>query len=377
MKKIERNKDVIYGNEDLEHIYTFKDFPVFMGCTDKPESEDIKADMSWYISKGSGMIQLNPLLPLDVVYVDEHGSGTVGKSWDDHHQAFAEFVCKHNVNKVLEIGGLHGILSKKSQAIKDIDWTIIEPNPIVSADIDAKIIQGFFDENFTSDDKYDTVIHSHVLEHVYDPAKFMDHISSFIESGLLIFSVPNMDKMMEKKYTNCVNFEHTVLLGEVYIKFLLEMYGFEIVEKEYYKEDHSIFYCAKRTHSEADVVGPPISSYIDNSKSFNAYIEHHIEDVKEINKTINNTDVPIYLFGAHVFSQYLIAFGLDTTNIVCLLDNDASKVGKRLYGTGLTSYIPSSLKDVPEAIVILRAGVYNDEIKTDIINNINPNVKFI
>jgi hypothetical protein len=79
--------------------------------------EDILSDMSWKISKESGAIQLNPLLPLDVVYNSEHGSGTVGKAWDEHHQAFADFVNKFKTN-ILEIGGLHGILAQKCLQIK-------------------------------------------------------------------------------------------------------------------------------------------------------------------------------------------------------------------------------------------------------------------
>ena len=88
-------------------------------------------------------------------------------------------------------------------------------------------------------------------------------------------------------------------------------------------------------------------------------------------------DIPVYLFGAHVFSQYLISFGLDTSKIICLLDNDRRKIGKRLYGTDLISMHPSILTDIKEAIVILRAGTHNEEIKKDILENINSNIKFI
>ena len=33
IKAIIRDKDVIYGNKDLETLYEFKKFPVFMGVT--------------------------------------------------------------------------------------------------------------------------------------------------------------------------------------------------------------------------------------------------------------------------------------------------------------------------------------------------------
>ena len=37
---------------------------------------------------------------------------------------------------------------------------------------------------------------------------------------------------------------------------------------------------------------------------------------------------------------------------------------------------PKIIKDVETPIVILKAGVYNEEIKKDIIENINPNTEF-
>ena len=42
MNYINRNKDVILGNNDLEDLYTFNDFPVFMGCVDTPPDKDLK-----------------------------------------------------------------------------------------------------------------------------------------------------------------------------------------------------------------------------------------------------------------------------------------------------------------------------------------------
>ena len=62
VKTIERNKDIINEFEDLEYLYKFKKFPLFMGCTNKSTEEDILVDMQWQISKNSGIIQLNSIL---------------------------------------------------------------------------------------------------------------------------------------------------------------------------------------------------------------------------------------------------------------------------------------------------------------------------
>ena len=48
---INRNYDMAYENNDLELLYTYKKFPVFMGCTNIPIDNDQFHDMNWYISK--------------------------------------------------------------------------------------------------------------------------------------------------------------------------------------------------------------------------------------------------------------------------------------------------------------------------------------
>ena len=58
IETIERTRCAVNGAADLEHLYTFRDFPVFMGCVDGPAEEDLTADMVWGIGRSSGMIQL-------------------------------------------------------------------------------------------------------------------------------------------------------------------------------------------------------------------------------------------------------------------------------------------------------------------------------
>jgi hypothetical protein len=72
----------------------------------------------------------------------------------------------------------------------------------------------------------------------------------------------------------------------------------------------------------------------------------------------------------------LIAFGLDTRRIICLLDNDPRKQGKRLYGTDLAVQSPEVLRGEDTPIVILKAGVYNQEIQNAILQQINGHTLF-
>ena len=375
---INRNYDMVYENNDLELLYTYKKFPVFMGCTNIPIDNDQFHDMNWYISKSSGTIQLNPLLPLNIVYQLSHYSGTIGKLWDEHHSKFAEFILKFSPENVLEIGGLHGTLAKKCKSFVDIDWTIIDPNASsMLSEYNINAIKGFFDENFVPDKNYKMIVHSHLLEHVYDINKFLKNIQNILKqsSGKMIFSIPNMEVMLKRNYTNCLNFEHTYYLSEDLTEYYLNKYNFKVIEKEYFKDDHSIFYYVE---SNKEIVIPKnINFYEKNKQLFLTYINANLEEIKKINNYISNHNGNIYLFGGHVFSQCLISYGLNTKNIKCILDNDINKQKHRLYGTDLIVESPKILKDDMNPLVILKAGVYNNEIKNDILNNINKNTVII
>jgi hypothetical protein len=377
MHLIERNRCAISGNDDLLPLNDFPLFPVFMGCVDQPEALDLKEDMVWVISQSSGLIQLKNLLPLDVLYPESHGSGAVGSIWKKHHKAFADFLHKSLPSAVLEIGGAHGILAMEYDRLSDVSWTILEPNPTPVDGCNARIIKGFFDENFKYSDCFDTVVHSHVFEHIYNPDDFMQHLSSFMSVGKrLVFSIPNMQEMLERKYNNCINFEHTFFLTEPYVEYLLARHGFKLQAKEYFMRDHSIFYCAVRDN-DVKKLSLPQDLFKKNKKLYSDYTTYYHELIANLNLRLHQTTQPVYLFGAHVFAQYLIQMGLETKNIVNILDNDPSKQGKRLYGTHLIVDSPKVLRDLIAPAVILKAGVYNAEIKKDILENINSNVVFL
>ena len=363
----------------MEDLGGLKNFPIYMGCVNHSQDDDIYADMLWHISPNNGLLQLKELIPLEILYPENH-SGAVGSIWMEHHKAFAEFIKHYHPKSVLEIGGAHGLLSKLyMDNSKEVDWTIIEPNPIPSEDIKAKFIKGFFDDKFVMEEKVDAVVHSHVFEHVYNPNTFIEHISNFLDDGQhLLFTLPNMREMLTRKYTNCINFEHTIFLTEPYIEFLLSKHGFKILEREYYLDDHSIFYaCVRDTNISPISIQP--EQYEQNKKIYLDFVDYHYDLIKDINNKISELDInqKVFLFGAHVFAQYLIAFGLNTSNIECLLDNDLNKQGKRLYGTNLQVASPKILVDTLNPVVILKAGAYNNEIKKDILDNINKSTIFI
>jgi 2-polyprenyl-3-methyl-5-hydroxy-6-metoxy-1,4-benzoquinol methylase len=373
MEIINREKCVITDSNDLEFLYSHKKHPGFIGCTTQDFSLDVFMDMDWYISKTSGVVQLKNLLPLDIVYFDSHGAGKTGKVWNNHHISFCKFLEKFSPKSVFEIGGASGILNSKYSS--RIPWTIVEINPNPISECTAKFIKSVFDEKFEYNGEYDVIVHSHLFEHVYDPVNFIKKMSSMLsEDKKMIFSIPNMNMILDRKYSNCLNFEHTFFLIEPYIDYLLSMNGFEILEKEYFMEDHSIFYSTVKSSSIL-VKDIDVNLYYKNKEKYLNYVDHYKKLVFNINSNIKDKS-NVYLFGAHIFSQNLLSFGLDSSNIRFILDNDINKQNKRLYGSKLFVKSPLILKDINNPIIILNAGVYNQEIKNDILD-INNSAIFV
>jgi hypothetical protein len=369
MKYIIRNYSVITGNKNLEHLYTFKDFPVFIGATDQDIKKDLIADLSISICKESGIIQLDKILPPEVVYSGYH-SEALGSIWDRHHKEFLEFLKKYNLKNVLEIGGGNGRMALDYIKGKtDIRWSIVEPNPVNIDNDQIEYIPVLFDDKFTFDKKIDAIVHSHAFEHMYFPKAFLEKVTSLLKANQYhIFTLPNLFAYLDNKFTNVLNFEHTIFITEYFIDYLLSNNGFEILEKKYF-DKHSIFYATKKVDYQVSFNFE--SQYDKYKKMFLDYLEFNTKIINNYNKQIKSFNGKVFLFGAHVFSQYLLNQGIDKTKIEGILDNSKIKQGKRLYGSSLIIFSPEILKDKKNVAVILRAGVYQDEIRKQI-SSINP-----
>ncbi|KKW46704.1 MAG: hypothetical protein A3A43_02530 [Candidatus Liptonbacteria bacterium RIFCSPLOWO2_01_FULL_56_20] len=371
---ITRDRSVVTGKKRLEHVLTYTHHPVFIACTDEPAERDVFTDMSFSICKDSGIIQLDKLIPLDVLYSKYH-SEALGGLWLEHHEKFVDFLAKFFPDMVLEIGGSNCFmaeqyLKKRTSAY----WTNIEPSPVPSDNPRIKVVSGFFDAAFKKTGKVDAVVHSHVLEHMYDPDAFLKNIYRLLDDGgLHIFSVPNLAKYLELGYSNCVNFEHSIFLAEYFIDHFLAKNRFAVIKKHYFHE-HSIFYAARKTEKKLDT--RLASKYREYKKKFLAYARNNNKIVADINRKIVKTEGAVYLFGAHVFSQMLVTLGLRTEKIKFVLDNSKIKQGKRLYGTDLLVQPPEFIRGEKKPTIILRVGAYKKEIQAQI-RSINKSTVFI
>ncbi len=368
----------INQSKNFEHLFTIKNFPIYMGTLKKKKYE--YKNMNFYINKNTGSVQIFPRVDLNKLYFKSHGSGKIGKVWSLHHQMFYNFLKLKSDMNIIEIGGGHNSIgSKNLLSNKKILLTSFDPNGHPLKNKNYQLIREFFLEKslnkYKLKNKFDLAIHSHLFEHVYDPLKFLSTINKSLKiNALHIFAVPNMEPMLKKGIASAMNFEHPFFLNEKIISTLLNKSGFKILKKKYYGKHHSIFY---KTRKIKNIRKKKVTNlFKKNKKIFVELINGWKNDVIKINNKIRNNK-STFLFGAHIFSQMLVFNGLDQKSIIAVLDNDKEKQGEFLYGTNYKVYSPTILKKYKKPSVIIRAGEYNSEIKKDIIEKINKNTKFI
>lgn len=365
-----RDKCILSKENDLNHVHTFKNFPIFCGCVETDFEKDIFSDMIWKYSKSSGIVQLGELVPLDLLYKNHHNSGTVGKIWKDHHKNFSDFIKKNKFQNVLEIGGATGSLFKHFKSLSDeFVWNVLEPSGVFSElDPKVKIISDYLELHNFEDNKFDTIVHSHVIEHIYDPIEFLSKIHDLLEDdGHQFISFPNIPEWILNGYANALFFEHTYYLDENIIENLLNKTGFKIID--IVKTDHSIFVSSIKSEKKDKKF-----YYEESLINFNKYL---INLKNTVNDILNFVGVDkVYLFGAHIFGQVILNNGLNENSVICILDNDSNKWDKRLYGTNLIIKSPKILSKVKNPKVIVNAGIYTEEIKSQIKDTINNSVIF-
>jgi hypothetical protein len=121
-------------------------------------------------------IQINKLIDLKILYNSPHNNNIIGRQWQNHYIEFSKFIKKNttNLNKVLEIGsGTDKIVRLFDNDYYD-NWSLMDHNINHYNNSKIKYINKIFDECFnTTNNKYNTIVNSHLLEHLHRPKQII------------------------------------------------------------------------------------------------------------------------------------------------------------------------------------------------------------
>lgn len=367
-------KECSICNGSLKNIYLFNNVPIKLSCVKNIDNFEY-SKMSFSQCCSCNTIQLDKLIPPEILYSNSHNYNSVGETWKGYFHLFNEKINKILKDKnILEIGCPSGKIALTHNNYKK--WYIVEPNKNNSIDFNEKIIfiETFFDYKFKINDKIDIIVHSHLFEHIYEPNVFLKKCYDVLEEdGEMIFGVPDMQHISENNLSLFLGifFEHTIFLNKDNIVYLLKQNGFDIIDIINY-ENHSTIYHAKKSKNFNLINVVPINNYFE---TFMNSISVFLNNIKYFNSIIENTNKNVYIFGASYNTQLLLTIGLNINKINGILDNCKHKQNKYLYGYNLIINNPEIIKE-NDCIIILHNGYYSNEIRKQL-KNINSNAEII
>lgn len=366
MYKMNRNICAIC-HSNLNSIFCLPNMPIKLACVNKTHFDSFNLSFSQcYKCK---TIQLDKLIQLEILYSDSHNYTSVGKVWDGYFKLFCSKIKLIVTDKnVLEVGDPSGKIANRLNCYNK--WLIVEPNKNVNVYFNPKIkfIEGFFNNEFKTDEKIDVIIHSHLFEHIYEPNEFLKNCYNILNNGgEMFFGVPNMEHIAKENLSPFLGvfFEHTIFLNKQNIIYLLGINGFSLIEIIDYESHSTLYHVQKNKIQYNNVI---ITNYYD---SFFDTLHTYRRFIDDVNDKIENTNLPVYIFGASYNTQFLLALGLNQTKINGILDNCIEKQDKFLFGYNLKIFSPVLLEN-NNSIIILKNGYYVNEISEQLLN-INSN----
>lgn len=244
---VKRNHCVLCAGE-LQFVQVFKDFPVYMGVTDKTENE-LRQDMEFCSCVKCGCVQLKNLVDPHVLYKHPHNPA-IGKTWEKHNQVLSDYIISTGAKNIIDIGGANMKIanavcessSVESYTVCDLSAGSYEceTNPKIQTIRD-------YIENVQTDKKYDAAVLSHTLEHFYNPVGLLSKIREMLApDGVIVVSVPNIEQQLKDGFLNAMNFEHTYYISHEYMNLMAGVAGLSIVGR-YDFSNHNSFYLLKKT----------------------------------------------------------------------------------------------------------------------------------
>jgi SAM-dependent methyltransferase len=230
---------------------------------------------------------------------------------------------------------------------KKIGWQVFGCEPSSNALNIAQKLWGingdctdFETYSIESKDKYDLIILTHVLEHLYNPIEILKKCMNMLkEDALLLIEVPlfiDAEHLPEGYFT----FEHINYFSHTSLRNTINSSGFEVIgdiEDDYETDLYPVQRLVARRTNSTDPFVKEVAwakSVTDEYSTNEIRIWHHISD--EINKyLINNDDYLIWASGIHT-SQLLCRCKLNKMPIA-IVDTDPQKWGHIIKGIKVIS----------------------------------------
>ena len=220
--------------------------------------------------------------------------------------------------------------------------------------------------------KYDLLILSHVLEHIYNLNSFIKNVSKNInDNGFLYIEIPNAD-FYEEFENICplqeINIEHINFFSKYALNKLLINNGFHCVylEDDYFMLKNSKYFVIRG-----------IFKKVINNKSFEKYVDSGLNAIHCYNFSSLEKYKSVYIYGCGQFLFKIFDKIQQNCNIINIIDDNPCYYGKNIKGIKIINFedFKNNCKD--DDNVLLTTIIHDIKIKENlslIDKNININI---
>jgi hypothetical protein len=277
-------------------------------------------------------------------------NSTFSPSWTDHHIHFSNFILSNTDEIVfLEVGANKGDLYKLMIKDKPLEFITLDMWKHEDLPSEIKYIEGNCE---TFDFKaFNTIILSHVFEHLYNPLTFIKNIKNAGVSNVFI-SIPNFDLLVKEQSLITIHSQHIFYCGFDYIGYMFSLFNYKCQNSYIYDGNFkSVMFKFVFDNNVLPVKLP--STDIELYKHI--YV-NKVNNIREIEIPPNSYIAPSGIYGQIYY--YLIK---NKENIIGFLDNNKERHNNYLYGTDKLVYLTSRI-DYNNATVFVCDCPYKDEI---------------
>ena len=357
--------------------------PFYWRLTTSPIGHpDVPEELEFSLTNDKGLISMvrtpELLENLAKVYELDYNIGYIQEEYDIAQpfvDDFRKFLFKYtnaltSNSTILEIGCGGAILLYE---LKELGFRTfgVDPSPTAIRAANKygfNLVPKFFAaELFT--EKFDLVFHSDVLEHAFDPRKFIDEqIKVLMPRGVMIISVPNAEENIENADISMAMHQHLQYFSKESLGRLMESAGFEILEIRAADYGGSL-YCAARRKEEYKV-------NIQNHDSEKIYELPNFKDsIDKFRNALETAEGEIGFYVPLRAMPYLSAISVDMKNSEYRFFDDTTHWhGHHFDGTNIPIESFQDILKRPPNTIFIMSLTFERQIKTKIVSQFGDQI---
>ena len=282
--------------------------------------------------------KLGSIVPPEALYSKDYRTRTSSSVGASHSiQSFYSFLRSNldfsNYEVVIDIGGndcsLLGYFPDKRRIA-------VDPN----AQGDAELIREYVEKADLSQLKREKklILCSHTLEHLEKPGVLLEKLNKiFCYGDTLAFQFPSLDYLVKDARIDQIHHQHVHYYSLRSTSLTFARYGFEIVKWAFDPSHYGTLQVIVRRGLE-ELKGSPI--YINGIKDAH---DHFKAQMWSYGAAVDRLEAPIG-FGASLMLPVL-HYHADLDSLVCIAEQDETKVGQRWVNFNKPITLPPAVKD--------------------------------